>query len=64
MPGLQFLCVSGKSTGSRCVILETYPLHDTHTHSLSYPVTVDFQLGPLDGASGFDAAKILAFSTH
>ena len=52
----------------RCVILETYPLQDTHIHthslSLSHPATVAFQLGPLDGTSNFDVAKILAFSTH
>lgn len=35
----------------------------THTHSLSvsYPTTAAFQLGPLDGTSSFDVAKILAF---
>ena len=42
----------------------------THTHTLSLSLSLSltslttFQLGPLDGTSGFDAAKILAFSPH
>ena len=49
-----------------CNFGDTPPPSHTHTLSLSlsHPATVTFQLGPLDGTSGFDAAKILAFSTH